>query len=356
VINPQFWKHRKVFITGHTGFKGGWMSIWLSHLGAEVTGFSLPLTGSSSFFKDVSVENSITKSIYADIRNLELLKKSIQDSQPSIVIHMAAQPLVIESYLDPVETYSTNVMGTLNILESVRATTSVKAILNITTDKCYENNEHLTGYKETDPMGGYDPYSSSKACSELLSASYRRSFLTESGVALATARAGNVIGGGDWSENRILPDAVKAFMNNNKLLVRNPIAIRPWQHVLEPLRGYLILCQQLISNPIEYSSAWNFGPNESSARSVAEIVDIVVNCWGDDAGWYQGSIDNHHEANYLKLDCSKAEKELKWKSIWTLQNSIIETVKWYKASINNENMNKFTINQIEKYISNEKTF
>lgn len=356
MINPQFWKHRKVFITGHTGFKGGWMSIWLSHLGAEVTGFSLPPTGSPSFFKDVSVENSITKSIYGDIRNLELLKKSIQDSQPSIVIHMAAQPLVIESYLDPVETYSTNLMGTLNILESVRATTSVKAILNITTDKCYENNEHLTGYKETDPMGGYDPYSSSKACSELLSASYRRSFLTESGVALATARAGNVIGGGDWSENRILPDAIKAFMNNNRLLVRNPIAIRPWQHVLEPLRGYLILCQQLISNPIEYSSAWNFGPNESGARSVAEIVDIIVNCWGEDAGWYQGSIDNHHEAKYLKLDCSKAEKELKWKSIWTLQNSIIETVKWYKASINNENMNKFTINQIEKYISNEKTF
>ena len=247
-------------------------------------------------------------------------------------------------------------MGTLNILESIRATTSVKAILNITTDKCYENNEHLTGYKETDPMGGYDPYSSSKACSELLSASYRRSFLTESGVALATARAGNVIGGGDWSENRILPDAIKAFMNNNRLLVRNPIAIRPWQHVLEPLRGYLILCQQLISNPIEYSSAWNFGPNESGARSVAEIVDIIVNCWGEDAGWYQGSIDNHHEAKYLKLDCSKAEKELKWKSIWTLQNSIIETVKWYKASINNENMNKFTINKIEKYISNEKTF
>jgi CDP-glucose 4,6-dehydratase len=356
VINPQFWKHRKVFITGHTGFKGGWMSIWLSHLGAEVTGFSLPPTGSSSFFKNVSVENSITKSIYADIRNLELLKKSIQDSQPSIVIHMAAQPLVIKSYLDPIETYSTNVMGTLNILESVRATTSVKAILNITTDKCYENNEHLTGYKETDPLGGYDPYSSSKACSELLSASYRKSFLTESGVALATARAGNVIGGGDWSENRILPDAIKAFMNNNRLLVRNPIAIRPWQHVLEPIMGYLILCQQLISNPIEFSSAWNFGPNEDDARSVAEIVDIIVKCWGDDAKWYQGSIDSHHEANYLKLDCSKAEKELKWKSIWTLQNSIIETVKWYKASINNKDMNKFTINQIEKYISNEKTF
>jgi CDP-glucose 4,6-dehydratase len=353
VIDPLFWKDRKVFITGHTGFKGGWLSLWLKDLGAKVTGYALSPYSKKAFYTQASVNHSLAHNTFADIRNLETFKKEMQAAEPSIVIHLAAQPLVIDSYLDPVNSYSSNVMGTVNMFEAVRSTSSVKAVLNITTDKCYENNGQLLGYKENDPMGGHDPYSSSKACAELVSATYRKSFFHESKIALATARAGNVIGGGDWAKDRIIPDTMRAFVNNKKLLVRNPNSIRPWQHVLEPLFGYIILCQQLISKPDIYSGAWNFGPNEEDAKSVSVLADIMSNCWGANAQWEEDKGEHPHEANYLKLDCTKAKNILKWKPIWSLDHALVETVNWYKAFYNNEDMNKFSKNQIEKYTMHE---
>ena len=355
MIDPLFWKDRKVFITGHTGFKGGWLSHWLKNLGAHVSGYALPPNVDQSFYTQTSVKHSLLCNTFSDIRHLENFKKSMQEAQPSIVIHLAAQPLVIDSYSNPIDTYSTNIMGVVNMFEAVRSCSSVKAVLNITTDKCYENKEQLEGYQETDPMGGHDPYSASKGCSELVTASYRKSFFNDSGVAIASARAGNVIGGGDWAKNRIIPDAMNAFANSEKLLIRNPNSIRPWQHVLEPLFGYLMLCQQLINNPKAFSGAWNFGPNQESTQPVSVLADIIVDSWGGNAEWRHDNGEHPHEANYLKLDCSKAKNILKWKPIWTLDQALVETVKWYKAFYNNENMSIFTLKQIEKYISNETT-
>jgi len=262
---------------------------------------------------------------------------------------MAAQSLVRDSYIDPVATFSTNVMGTVNILEAARSCSTVKAVLNITTDKCYENKEWLWAYRENEPMGGYDPYSSSKGCSELVSSAYRRSFLQEAGIALATARAGNVVGGGDWAKDRIIPDAMSAFMKKKILQVRNPMATRPWQHVLEPLNGYLMLCQELVQHPNEFADGWNFGPSDEYACPVSDLADIMVKSWGDNSQWQSDDGSHPHEANYLKLDCSKARVELKWKSIWTLNRTIDETVQWYKAWYNKENMREFTLNQIKSY-------
>ena len=353
MIDPLFWKDRKVLITGHTGFKGGWLSHWLKNLGAHVNGYALPPNAGHSFYTQTSVSHSLLSNTFSDIRHLDAFKKAMQLAEPSIVIHLAAQPLVIDSYLDPISTYSTNVMGVVNMFEAVRSCSSVKAVLNVTTDKCYENKEQLVGYQENDPMGGHDPYSSSKGCSELVSASYRKSFFNDSGVAIASARAGNVIGGGDWAKNRIIPDAMNAFANNEKLLIRNPNSIRPWQHVLEPLFGYLMLCQQLINNPDAFSGAWNFGPSLEDAQPVSVLADIISESWGDNAEWKYDNGEHPHEANYLKLNCSKAKNILKWEPIWTLDQALVETVKWYKAFYNNENMSKFTLEQIEKYISYE---
>ena len=353
MIDPLFWKDRKVLITGHTGFKGGWLSHWLKNLGAHVNGYALPPNAGHSFYTQTSVSHSLLSNTFSDIRHLDAFKKAMQLAEPSIVIHLAAQPLVIDSYLDPISTYSTNVMGVVNMFEAVRSCSSVKAVLNVTTDKCYENKEQLVGYQENDPMGGHDPYSSSKGCSELVSASYRKSFFNDSGVAIASARAGNVIGGGDWAKNRIIPDAMNAFANNEKLLIRNPNSIRPWQHVLEPLFGYLILCQQLINNPTIFSGAWNFGPNYEDTQPVSVLADIVVESWGDNAEWGHNNEVHPHEANYLKLDCSKAKNILKWNPVWSLDEALVETVKWYKAFYNNEDMSKFTLNQIKKYTKHE---
>tara|TARA_B100000795_G_C22721626_1_gene407701 strand:- start:39 stop:1109 length:1071 start_codon:yes stop_codon:yes gene_type:complete len=355
VIDSNFWKDRNVFITGHTGFKGGWLALWLNHLGAKVSGYALPPPDGYSFYTEVLANHSLERNTYGDIRNLESFTKAMQSSKPSVVIHLAAQPLVIDSYLDPINTYSTNVMGTVNMFEAIRKTPSVKAVLNITTDKCYENNEQSVSYKENDPMGGHDPYSTSKGCSELVSASYRKSFFKDMGVALATARAGNVIGGGDWAKDRIIPDAMNAFANKKKLIVRNPNSIRPWQHVLEPLFGYLMLCQKLINNPEKYSDAWNFGPNQEDAQPVSVLADIITKSWGDNAEWGYDNIAHPHEANYLKLNCSKANNILKWEPKWSLNQTLFETVKWYKAFSNNENMSKFTLKQIEQYTLYEPT-
>lgn len=349
VIDSSFWQNRKVFITGHTGFKGSWLSLWLKQLGANVTGYSLEPPTNPSIFESAKVDTVIEKSIIGDIRDAGLLTNSMHQAKPEIIIHMAAQSLVRDSYIDPVGTYTTNVMGTINILEVARNTPSVKAILNITTDKCYENKEWFWGYRENEPMGGHDPYSSSKACAELVSSAYRNSFLINEGIALATARAGNVIGGGDWAKDRIVPDAMRAFMNNEPLMIRNPKATRPWQHVLEPLSGYLMLCQQLIENPESFSAAWNFGPNDEDAQPVSILVDIITNSWGEDAGWEVDKNAHPHEARYLKLDCSKARNLLKWKPIWRLERALDETVQWYKACHQNKDMYEFTINKIKLY-------
>jgi len=349
VIDPTFWKDRSVFITGHTGFKGSWLSLWLKNLNANVTGYALESPTNPALFEDAMVSSALQKSIYGDIRDSALFTNAMQDAKPEIVIHLAAQPLVRDSYTDPVRTYTTNVMGTVNLFEAIRQTPSIMAVLNITTDKCYENREWDWSYREVDPMGGHDPYSSSKGCAELVSSAYRRSFFQEKGVELATARAGNVIGGGDWAKDRIIPDAMRALIDNKTLLVRNPAATRPWQHVLEPLSGYLMLCQQLIQHPDVFAESWNFGPNEEDAQPVSNLASIIVKKWGDHASWGLDKGEHPHEAHSLKLDCSKAKTQLKWQPIWKLERALDETVQWYKAWHNKVNMHQFSLNQIETY-------
>ena len=349
VIDPEFWKGRRVFLTGHTGFKGSWMSAWLYQLGAKVTGYALEPPTNPSLFNDAAISKCLVKEFTADICDSKLLNSAITESQPEIVIHMAAQSLVRESYSEPVNTYATNVMGTVNILEASRSIPSVKAVLNITSDKCYDNKEWVWGYRENDPMGGYDPYSSSKGCAELVTAAYRNSFFSEAGIAVATARAGNVIGGGDWAKDRIVPDAMRAFMANLPLVVRNPKSIRPWQHVLEPLSGYLQLCQQLFIKPDDFSQGWNFGPSDDDAEPVAILANIMANGWGEGASWSTDQKEHPHEAHYLKLDCSKANLKLNWKPVWKLDHALDATVQWYKAWHNKQDMHEFTMDQIKAY-------
>ncbi len=349
VIDPEFWKGRKVFMTGHTGFKGSWLSLWLKKLGAEVTGYALTPPTTPAIFYEASVGQSLIRSIDADIRELSCFTDAMQAAEPEIIIHMAAQSLVRDSYKMPVDTYSTNVMGTVNMFEAVRNTSSVKAVLNITSDKCYENKEWSWGYRENEPMGGHDPYSSSKGCAELISDAYRKSFLQDAGIALATARTGNVIGGGDWAKDRIVPDAMRAFMEKKCLLIRNPMATRPWQHVLEPLSGYLMLCQLLITHPEEYAEGWNFGPAEENAQAVSTLAEYMVKSWGENARWRLDGGEHPHESNYLKLDSSKANRWLKWSPVWGLEQSLEETVNWYKAWYMQNDMYDFTMTQIQFY-------
>lgn len=348
-IDTSFWKGRNVLLTGHTGFKGSWLSLWLNLLGANVTGYALKPPTTPSLFETANVEKSLKSSIQGDICDVAALSRAVQSANPAIIIHMAAQSLVRESYTDPVETYSTNVMGTVHLLEAARNTPSVKTVLNVTSDKCYENHDCPSAFQENDPMGGNDPYSSSKGCSELVSRAYRRSFLQDSGVALATARAGNVIGGGDWAKDRIVPDAIRAFIKNKPLLVRNPHAIRPWQHVLEPLSGYLMLCQQLVINPGSFSDAWNFGPDEHDTQPVSALVDIMSRKWDDNAGWHHDKQSHPSEAPFLKLDCTKSRTMLKWNPVWDLETSLEQTVEWFKAWHTKKDMHAYTLQQIITY-------
>ena len=346
----DFWLGKRVFLTGHTGFKGSWLSLWLQSLGSEVTGYALSPPTTPNLYEVADVAQNMT-SIIADIRDLPKLHNAMQTARPDIVIHMAAQPLVRQSYLEPIETYSTNVMGTLNILESVRNIPSVKAVLVVTTDKCYENKEELNrAYHEKEPMGGHDPYSSSKACVELLTASYRNSFLQRQGIAVATARAGNVIGGGDWAADRLVPDILKAFEQSTVVHIRNPQATRPWQHVLEPLSGYLTLVQKLYSEGHEYAEGWNFGPHDEDARPVQWIVEQLALSWGDCATWQHDPAPYLHEANYIKLDISKAATRLGWTPTWNLQTALQNIMHWNRAWLNGENMKKICLNQIRHYI------
>ena len=344
----SFWQGKNVIITGHTGFKGGWLAIWLTQLGAKVAGYALDPLTDPNFFSITNIEKSV-KDHRDDIRDLSALEGVIRSVEPEIIIHMAAQPLVRESYKDPVGTYATNVMGTVNLMEAARSCDSVRAILIVTSDKCYENRELDYGYKETDTMGGHDPYSSSKGCAELVTSAFRRSFYENTSmIAVASARAGNVIGGGDWSANRIIPDAIRSFSNNQQLQVRSPDAIRPWQHVLEPLSGYMTLCEKMWDQPLKFSDGWNFGPLES-IREVEEIMNRVSDLWGENAEWERSIVDQPYEATLLKLDIAKAKKKLGWAPKWDLDTALEKTVSWYKSYYNGEDMGEISLKQIEEY-------
>lgn len=353
VMPPDFWRGKRVFLTGHTGFKGGWMSLWLQSLGAEVTGYALDPPTVPSLFDVANVARGMT-SVIGDIRDLPGLLQAMRDAKPDIVMHMAAQPLVRYSYQNPVETYATNVMGTVHLLEAVRHATSVKAVVNITSDKCYENREWVWGYREDEPMGGYDPYSNSKGCAELVSAAYRSSFFNASsyeqhGVAIATVRAGNVIGGGDWAESRLIPDILAAFEAGNPARIRNPHAIRPWQHVMEPLRGYLILAERLYQQGPGYAESWNFGPVDEDAKPVIWIVEQLAALWGVGASWRDDEVEHPHEATYLKLDISKARSRLDWHPALNLKQALQLVVDWSQARQAGADMRHHTLMQIRSY-------
>jgi len=337
-MNPSFWQGKRVFVTGHTGFKGGWLSLWLQHLGAKVTGYALNPHTDPSFFNVAGVAGNMN-SIIADIREREKLAQAMFEANPEIVIHMAAQALVRYSYHHPVETYEVNVMGTVNLLEAVRGCDSVKSVLVVTSDKCYENKEREEGYREEEAMGGYDPYSNSKGCAELVVSAYRQSFFLEKNkVALATARAGNVIGGGDWSIDRLIPDMVRAFSASKRVVIRNPSAIRPWQHVFDALHGYLLLLERMTEDSLVFSQGWNFGPEDTDARDVGWVVEQFVSSWGE-ADWCIQTDENPlHEANLLKLDCSKARRELDWRPALKLEHSMQWIAEWYRCYYLNDDV------------------
>lgn len=357
-MKNSFWEGKKVFITGHTGFKGSWLCLWLNQLGANVTGYALQPPTNPCLFEEALVAEGIT-SVIGDIRNNSTLVHAMRRASPDIIFHMAAQPLVRRSYVDPVETYSTNVMGTVNLLEAVRHMSTVRAVVNVTTDKCYENKDWVWGYRENEPMGGLDPYSSSKGCSELVTVAYRNSYFNaskygEHQVALATARAGNVIGGGDWAEDRLIPDILHAIESGQPVKIRNPHATRPWQHVLEPLSGYIALAENLYKYGPDFAEAFNFGPAEEDAKSVQWIVEELTNKWGDGASWEKDSGSHPHEANYLKLDCSKARAKLGWAPRWSLNQALKAIVSWhklYRIHQTRQEMRDLCLKQISEYMT-----
>ncbi len=344
----NIYEGKRVFLTGHTGFKGSWLALWLTSLGAKVCGYSLVPNTAPSMFEELNIGDKIYKSIIGNILDFDKLQKEINDFQPEIIFHLAAQPLVRLSYSEPILTYQTNVIGTLNVLEAARRCSSVKAFVNITTDKCYENKEINRGYKEDEPMGGYDMYSSSKGCVEIMSSSFRRSFL-ENGYAMATARAGNVIGGGDWAMDRLIPDCIRYINSGQKIEIRNPLAVRPWQHVLEPLSGYLLLGQKLLEEGKKYAEGFNFGPDEESVLRVADVAAKVCKFYG------RGEVvvhkkDNLHEANLLMLNIEKAEKVLGWTPTYKADKAIETTVEWYKNFYAKDtNIYDYTMSQIKNY-------
>ena len=344
-VSPLFWKGRKVLLTGHTGFKGGWLALWLRQLGADVHGFALPPVTTPSLWQVAQLDQQIPGE-FADIRDAARLSAALQSFQPELVLHLAAQPLVRESYRTPAETYATNVMGTISLLEAIRATDSVRAVLVVTTDKCYDNREWPWPYREQDALGGFDPYSSSKACVELLCASYRDSFLRAAGVALATARAGNVLGGGDWSPERLIPDVFGAWQQGREVLLRYPHATRPWQHVLDPLMGYLQLAQGLLSDPERYAAAWNFGPDSAGLATVETVVGHLAQLWPGAARWSISADAQPHEAGLLALESSKARQSLGWAPRWSLEATLKHTLDWQLAWQGGRNMADVTCAQI----------
>lgn len=347
-VDPAFWAGKHVFLTGHTGFKGGWTALWLQQLGARVTGFALAPPTAPALFDVAGIGQRMT-SITGDIRNRETLERAVIDAAPDIIIHMAAQPLVRESYADPVGTYATNVMGTVHLLEAVRKVPGVRAVCIVTSDKCYENREWVWGYREDEPMGGHDPYSNSKGCTELVVSSYRRSFLDTTTTAIATGRAGNVIGGGDWANDRLIPDILRAVADGTPVAIRNPHAIRPWQHVLEPVSGYLMLCQALWEQPAAASGAWNFGPGVDDARPVRWIVERLCKLSGQGATWVHDDREQPHEAHYLKLDTAKARAGLGWVPRWNLAQALDSIVAWQRAWQSGADMHDYCLAELKRF-------
>jgi CDP-glucose 4,6-dehydratase len=352
-MNHEFWRGRRVLVTGHTGFKGAWLSFWLQHLGADVTAYALASCSSPSLFDLLRLQTRI-HSIEGDVRDLNQLKAVMEEARPQIVFHLAAQSLVRASYRDPLYTYSTNVMGTVNVLEAVRQVGDVKVLVNITSDKCYQNQEQVWAYAESDPLGGRDPYSSSKGCAELITAAYRDSFFSGGGkggaiVAVATARAGNVLGGGDWAEDRLIPDSIRAMSRKMPIPIRNLDAIRPWQHVLEPLQGYLALAEKLWFQGAEFAGGWNFGPGDANAKSVRWVVERLVKLWGADASWIPDTGEHPHEATYLQLDSSKAKARLGWVCRLDIDQTLEWVVNWYQPVHGGANPIELTLAQIERY-------
>jgi CDP-glucose 4,6-dehydratase len=351
-MNPDFWRSKKVFLTGHTGFKGSWLSLWLQEMGAEVTGYSLPAPTHPNLFDLAAVKKGM-KSIQGDILDLERLRRAVREHKPDVVFHLAAQSLVRQSYDDPVGTYATNVLGTAHLLEAARTVSCVGSIVIITSDKCYENRGDQRAYRESDRLGGADPYSSSKAAAEIVTAAFRKSFFSSAKsdmrTGVASARAGNVIGGGDWAADRLIPDVMRAVFEGRDLLIRHPHAVRPWQHVLEPLSGYLALAEKLSQHPGRYSASWNFGPHESETLSVATLLDSFSELWGPGFTWNFDDGDHPHEAQYLRLDCTKAKVELGWEPRWNLHSALEATVQWYKAYQSRQDVRLVAQEQIRSY-------
>jgi CDP-glucose 4,6-dehydratase len=352
-LDPAFWQHRRVLLTGHTGFKGAWLSLWLQLLGAELTGFSRGVPTEPSLYALARVGDGMRDEVEADIRDFEAVRRAVVDARPEVVIHMAAQPLVRRSFDDPRETYETNVMGTVNVLEAVRVAEGTRVVVNITTDKCYENREWEWGYRENEPMGGHDPYSSSKGCSELVTAAYRRSFFADpDGARLASARAGNVIGGGDWGTGRLVPDLMRSALASTPLRVRNPNSVRPWQHVLNPLSGYLRLAEALWEQP-QLAGGWNFGPADDDVRPVRWIVERVRDRWPGGLQWEHDAGPHPHEAHYLKLDSSRARIHLGWQPTIDLAGALERIVDWYSELVGGGDMAAITRDQIEDFQRNK---
>ena len=347
-VYRTFWKGKRVFLTGHTGFKGSWLSLWLEDMGAVVKGFSLEPNTEPSLFEVAKVSLGIESEI-GDIRDYEKLKSSVESFSPNIILHLAAQPLVRDSYEDPLGTYETNVMGTANLLQASRGLSDLKSIVIVTTDKCYENREWEWGYRENEAMGGYDPYSSSKGCAELVTSAFRRSFFQSTDVAIASARAGNVIGGGDWSKDRLIPDVLRSYNHGEQVVIRNPKATRPWQHVIEPLSGYLILAEELYNSGSAFAEPFNFGPRDEDCQSVESILNTININWKDCPGWELDDEANPHEARFLKLDISKAKDKLNWTPKWNLESTIKRIVDWNNAFNRQEDMRQYCINEIKSY-------
>jgi CDP-glucose 4,6-dehydratase len=353
MLNRVFWKGRNVLVTGHTGFKGSWLCLWLDALGAKVTGLALDPPTQPNLFQQAGVASS-TRSVLVDIRDFPRLKTVIAECRPEVVIHMAAQSVVRRGYEDPIETYSSNVMGTVHLFEALRQLKRPCTVVNVTSDKCYENREFLWGYRENEPMGGHDPYSNSKGCAELVTSAFRDSYfppasLAQHGVALASARAGNAVGGGDWTSDQLIPDLMRAFLAGRPCEIRNPCATRPWQFVLEPLRGYLMLAERLSEDTPKFASGWNFGPADSDARPVSWIAEKLACSWGDNASWHRDETTHPHEAHFLKLDASKAKALLNWHPVLPLNQALEWIVEWYRGYQASADIRKLTCSQIERY-------
>lgn len=347
-LNRAFWQRKRVFLTGHTGFKGGWLALWLADMGAEVHGFALNPPTDPNFFTVTDLHSRLASSTIADIRDETALTRAMQSARPEVVFHLAAQSLVLHSYAAPVETYAVNVMGTVHFLEAVRKTGGVKAVVNVTSDKCYENREWVWPYRENEAMGGFDPYASSKGCAELVTAAYRRSYLEPAGIHAATVRAGNVIGGGDWAADRLLPDFLSALDAGQPLAIRSPLATRPWQHVLEPLLGYLMLAERLCTKGPAFAAPWNFGPEENDSRTVQWIVETLCSQVSG-AAWRCDALPQPHEAHTLKLDSAKAKAELGWRPRWHLETALAMTLAWHQAWRSGQDMSEVSLRQIHEY-------